>query len=283
MQEQSRTAPTAPAPRRSDALPALPPARTDTAPPAPPELGAAVRAARTAAGLTLAEVSARTRVRVPVLEDLEAGSSARSGGAAYARGHLKAIAAATGADPAVLLAAHDRSVGPAVPAPGSPTALPPTTVADLRLPAPARERGGPRWGLAGAAALLVLAVLLLVGTLGGGDRAQPVSAPTATVPTSAPAAPPVAAPPATPAGAALRLAVSGTGSWVQVQDASGAALFAGTLPAGTVRDFRDPAGLRVVVGNAGAVTLDCGSDSLPPGTRGQVLRLTCAPDGLVPA
>jgi cytoskeleton protein RodZ len=276
--------------------------------------GSAVRAAREAAGLSIEQVSERTRIRTVVLSDLEQGSTVRSGGDVYARGHLKAIAAATGTDPAVLLAAQEQALADARPEGGLDDALTagPLTggshavgwravgsrpaasqekgrrgTAGLGLPTPTRERGGPRWGAALVAATGVLAVLLLAGVWSEDD--PPVVEPALGV--AAPAQPPVPpgvpAAPATPAtaapGSALRLQVGESSSWVQVVTATGQELFQGELPAGTAREFTDAQPLKVVVGNAAAVTVACGGTDAAPGRRGQVRRWTCASGGLAPA
>lgn len=264
-------------------------------------LGAAVRVAREAAGLTVEQVSARTKIRAIVLRDLEDGSTARCGGAAYARGHLRAIATATGADPAVLLAAHDDAVREAAAGEGALERSAPTTSVQvhaltgaLGLPKPTRERGRPRWGVAAAGAALVLSALLLVGVLyGADDRASPprgdtVAAPRMVPSSAAPAAPAAAssasAPvPLRPSGAALRLQVDHDTSWVSVLTAGGKNLFTGMLSAGSARDFNDPSRLSVIVGNAGAVTVACAGTEVAAGSPGQVRRYTCAPDGLAPA
>jgi len=250
-----------------------------------PSFGDAVREAREAAGLTLEQVSARTKIRPVVLLDLEAGSTARSGGDAYARGHLRAIAAVTGTDPEVLLSAHAGCVpvpGTDQPVPAGPIEVRAAT-GSLGLPTAARERGGPRWGVAGAAAAAVIAVLLLLGTLSGSQDPAPAtvggSAPVASAPPAVAVAEP---PPVQPAGAALRLQVTGDASWVDVLAAGGQTLFRGVLSAGAAREFKDPARLSVTVGNAGAVTVGCGASAVAAGSRGQVRRYTCAPGGLVP-
>ncbi|HEU0104032.1 MAG TPA: DUF4115 domain-containing protein [Mycobacteriales bacterium] len=151
----------------------------------------------------------------------------------------------------------------------------------LGLPTAAHERGGPRWGLLGGAAALVLAVLLLVGRLTGGG---PSTVTPSAGPGTGPSAPAVAAAPAPPpAAAALRLRVSGTPSWVSVLTSTGTSLFTGVLAAGAAREFSDPSRLQVVVGNAGAVTVGCAGQDVAAGTKGQVRRYTCAPTGLTPS
>ena len=249
-----------------------------------PSLGDAVRGAREAAGMTLEQVSARTKIRTAVLRDLEAGSTERAGGDAYARGHLRAVAAVTGADPAVLLAAHARAGGeqppPLVPEAAARTARPVPVAGGvaLGLPTAAPEPGRPRWTLAAAGAAAVLVVLMLVGLWsrdGSPTRPQPTTSPAPTV-AVAPAAPP-------PAGAALRIQVTSSSSWVSVRTVGGAALFSGLLAAGSVREWTDPARLQVTVGNAGVVTVSCAGRPTTAGARGQVRRYSCSPTGLTPA
>jgi len=58
-------------------------------------------------------------------------------------------------------------------------------------------------------------------------------------------------------GAQLRLRLIGGASWVSISNAS-ATLFEGILQDGQFKDFRDPQRLKVVVGFAPAVNLNCG-------------------------
>jgi cytoskeletal protein RodZ len=81
-------------------------------------IGAALAAARQDRGWSLADVSGRTRVRVALIEQMEAGDFSGCGGAIYARGHLRSIAAALGVDAEPLVAAFNREFGG--PAPVSP-------------------------------------------------------------------------------------------------------------------------------------------------------------------
>lgn len=260
-----------------------------------PGWGPALQRARAAAGQSLDAVSARTRVRPAVLRDLEAGEVASSGGTVYARGHVRSVAQALGLDPAPLLAVFDAESGRPVPVVVEPAWLPATRTGSLRVPAAVRpERGGPRWGAAGVAALSVLVLLLAVGTLTGRDRdrgpapagdvfAGPSTAPPA--PRSSAVAPPplqAAVPP--PTGARLRVRVLSGSSWVRVQGATGT-LFEGVFSAGQApKDFSDAKELRLLVGNAAALSVVCGGKDLAPaGTAGAVRRFTCSTSGLVAA
>ncbi|HEU5418050.1 MAG TPA: helix-turn-helix domain-containing protein, partial [Streptosporangiaceae bacterium] len=70
-------------------------------------IGGAVAQARRQAGLTVAEVSQRTRIRVMIIERIEADDFAACGGDFYARGHIRAIARAVGIDSEPLIAQYD--------------------------------------------------------------------------------------------------------------------------------------------------------------------------------
>ena len=61
----------------------------------------------------------------------------------------------------------------------------------------------------------------------------------------------------------------------------GKTLFEGTMRDGQFKDFTDPLRLKVVVGSALFVNLNCGGkDSGPAGARGAVMRFECTQAGL---
>src|ERR1700690_1886433 len=72
-------------------------------------IGEALTQARQQAGLTVAQVSARTRIRETIIRDIEAGDYASCGGDFWARGHIRSIARVTGADPVALIHAYDEA------------------------------------------------------------------------------------------------------------------------------------------------------------------------------
>lgn len=261
----------------------------------PPTLGAALRAAREAAGASIEQVSAETRLRATVIRDLESDLFRSSGGTVYARGHVKSIARAVGADPEPLLALM-------------PTAEVPFELAEPEpIPAPARtfgseafasaaaalvpERHGPRWGMALAGACAVLAAVLVIGyanqsSPASQDLTLPVVTPSQVAPTPAPSvvtAPDLGAVASKPeiTGAQLRIRLIGGRSWVSVSGSDGQTLFEGTLRDGEFRDFSDPARLKILLGNARPVSLNCnGTDSGPAGSTGSVARFACTTEGL---
>ena len=255
--------------------------------------GAALRAAREEAGQSVEQVSAATRIRATLIRDLEADRFASSMGSVYARGHVKSIAAAVGADPAPLLALFDKVQGedeaPTLVEVASATA--PTGFDGSAFAASAAalrpERRTPRWGTALAAAGAVLLVFMGIGWATGGkspDAQTALSTTPTTTPSTAtvvhtPAPDSLASKPAV-TGAQLRLRLIGGASWVSVSSGS-RTLFEGILKDGQFRDFSDPTRLKVVVGNALPVNLNCGGkDSGPAGERGQVKRFECTQAGL---
>jgi transcriptional regulator with XRE-family HTH domain len=78
-------------------------------------IGETLAQARRQAGLTVAQVSNRTRIRETIIRNIEQGDFAGCGGDFYARGHIRAIAKAVGADPGPLVEEYDaryREPGP---------------------------------------------------------------------------------------------------------------------------------------------------------------------------
>ncbi len=260
-------------------------------------LGDALRSAREAAGRTVEQVSSHTKIRATLIRDLEADNLSSSGGAVYARGHVKAIAGALGADQPALLALFDKAAGKPVPVAvvaREPDEQVVTSFGGSAFAASAaasltRERTGPRWGVALAGAAAVLVGIIVVGAVNAPSAKVPTTSlgaePTSTPTTSAPAVvqtpnPEAVAskPPVT--GAQLRLRLVGGDSWVSVRNAQ-TTLFEGLLRNGQFKDFNDPTRLKVVVGNALAVNLNCGGrDSGPAGGSGKVGHFTCTAAGL---
>jgi cytoskeletal protein RodZ len=70
-------------------------------------IGATLAAARRRSGLTVSEVSQRTRVTEPIIRGIEQDDYAACGGDFYARGHIRAIASAVGEDPVPLIDEFD--------------------------------------------------------------------------------------------------------------------------------------------------------------------------------
>jgi hypothetical protein len=261
-------------------------------------LGSALRAAREAAGRSVEQVSADTRIRATLIRDLEADSYGSCGGLVYARGHIKSIASSLRVDPAPLLALFDAAQdvpGDPVVELEAPVARPITSFGGSAFAASAAaltpERRGPRWGVALTGAASILIAITAIGYVQqqrghvpatqAGLSTQPSPSATASTPTQVRTPDPnaVASKPAV-TGAQLRVRLVGGTSWVSISNAT-TTLFEGILKDGEFRDFSDPNRLKVVVGNALAVNLNCGGrDSGPAGPSGQVKHFQCTAAGL---
>jgi len=119
-------------------------------------IGGTLADARHQAGLTVAEVSAYTRIREALIRAIEQDEFRSCGGDFYARGHIRAIAAVVGTDPQPLISEYDAE-HPA----GRPPAL-----ADLPGEPPPRPPLGPRHGksswLGPVVLLAIIAVIVFV-------------------------------------------------------------------------------------------------------------------------
>ncbi len=149
-----------------------------------PSIGHEVSAARAEAGLSLADVAERTRIRATVIGEIEDDNFAHCGGDVYARGHLRAIATALGADATPWIEAYDAEYGTVAPSASE--------VFESETAAPSRRRGA-NWSAIMAAALVVavgLVVAQIVTTSDDGRPtatvAEPEPTPSATEPDSEP-------------------------------------------------------------------------------------------------
>jgi transcriptional regulator with XRE-family HTH domain len=117
-------------------------------------IGEALAEARHQAGLTLTEVSRRTRIREAVIRRIEDDDYSACGGDFYARGNIRSIAKAVGTDPEPLIHEYDEVHR----APGVLSA-----VSLEELLAPAQTSGRRRLSWAAALGLALLVTLGLVG------------------------------------------------------------------------------------------------------------------------
>jgi transcriptional regulator with XRE-family HTH domain len=133
-------------------------------------IGAALAEARHQAGLTVAEVSAHTRIREGLIRAIEQDEFGSCGGDFYARGHIRAIAGFVGADAGALISEYDaehpsgRPVTleklPSRPPPSQP---PPSQPPSRPASRPPRDPGQHRGSWFGPAVLLLcIAVIVFI-------------------------------------------------------------------------------------------------------------------------
>jgi hypothetical protein len=117
-------------------------------------VGEALVEARGRAGLTVAEVSQRTRIREAIIRGIESDDYSGCGGDFYARGNIRGIAKAVGADPEPLICEYDA-------AHRTPGVLSAVSLDELLTPAQMPGRRRLNW-----ATVLGLALLVALGFVG---------------------------------------------------------------------------------------------------------------------
>lgn len=230
-------------------------------------VGLRLKEVRKSAGLTIEQLSARTRIPASVIEDLERDNFNTCGGPTYARGHIRTIARICGVgDTEILLAFESQTIplSKSIRDLLNDTSATPTKI----------ERKPLSWkALGGVAAGIFAFVLVGVGILSSGNN----SSTTITSPTSSSSGEesPVAK---KIDGVEVQLnGVNGL-SWVAISDSTGTTLFSGRIRQGEERTFTDNQLLYVVIGNAGAINLTVnGEDIGVPGRVGEVVRLEFGP------
>ncbi|WP_042386236.1 helix-turn-helix domain-containing protein [Streptacidiphilus melanogenes] len=255
-----------------------------------PSIGQVLGNARVAAGLTVDEVSAETRVRVPIVHGIEADDFSRCGGDFYARGHVRALARAVGVDGDELVCRYDAAHGGA-PQDAKVPLL--ENVGERRISA---ERRRPNWTAAMVAAIVVVIAVIGFNLAQSGPKATTASAgspssaasgatpsigpvlhPTLPPASSAPVKPSAIA--AAPAGkVTVKLLAQNGDSWMMVKDGTGKVIFEGDLAQGQTQTFTDAKELKFVLGNAGGVHVWAnGKDLGTAGGDGQVVNVTYTP------
>lgn len=237
-------------------------------------IGSELKAAREAAGLSLDEVAARTKLRASLVAAIEKGDFTPCGGDVYARGHIRVLANLYRVDSTHLLLAFDQEFGVAETALDD-LAQTNSQNLDRRLTISWRA-------LSGVAAVALVGAIIVSNQLPNQETSltAPSSStrpsPSEVTPTESGSLPAVAS--ADPV-VTVQLTVVKSYSWISVTAADGSSLFTGQIEKGEVREFTDPQVLRLVIGNAGAVSVSVnGVDQGIAGDIGEVVRLEYTPD-----
>jgi len=229
-------------------------------------IGDTLAEARRQAGLTVTQVSQRTCIRETIIRGIERGDYSACGGDFYARGHIRSVARAVGADPEPLVREYDQTQG-------APQAITAADVFEPATPIKIRERRRPNW-----TAAMVLALALLVGfvvyhLVSSSPKASPASSGAAagagthtTHPKSGASA--VAQVPANEV--VIHLAASAN-CWVQLTTATGQQIYQGIVYAGTSMHWTEHQAVSLMLGNPGGVSLTVnGRNAVPAGQRDPV-------------
>ncbi len=217
-------------------------------------IGEALAEARRQAGLTITDVSQRTRIRESIVRAIEQGDFSACGGDFYARGHIRSIATAVGLDPVPLIHEYDETHEP----PGSISA------AEVFEPSKPIRISEPR--SFGLGKVMIVALLAVIGfaayhMVSTGSRNQAAAGLASTADHSA--AKPTAAPSPTPSPvrtvAVTRVAdlsiTANENCWVEITRTNGQELYDETIQAGETVRWSERQKVYVELGNPGGVVL----------------------------
>jgi cytoskeletal protein RodZ len=236
-------------------------------------IGAVLKAARLEAKLSLQDVATAMRVRSRIIEDLEADRYQSSGGLTYARGHIKTLARIYGISVDHLINNLD--------ALESSSNVSMSELLEENNVTTSVEKVKPSWKLFGIAAGITTFAIFGYQILPGlfsfeSAKEQSVQVINEKILRNDPEPPAVAS---ASAGVSLQLSANDGLSWVKVEGADGATKFEGKLRTGQIQDFYDDQLIRVVVGNAGVISITYNGEDLGRAGRvGEVVRLQFTPD-----
>jgi cytoskeletal protein RodZ len=230
-------------------------------------IGDALAQGRRQAGLTISQVSQRTRIRETIIRSIERGDFTGCGGDFYARGHIRSIAAVVGIDAEPLIAEYDATIG-------SPVAITAADVFQPVTPVRLRERRRPNWTAAIAVALaLVLGLFAYQHFTSQSGPGSATGAQVARQPGTSGAAGAHHVLTTTQAAhhhahrLSIRL-VAVQNCWVRITSTkTGATIFSGMVYAGSTRHWHVRHAVTMIVGNPAGVTLTVnGKNPVPRGT-----------------
>jgi len=241
-------------------------------------LGLVIAKARKDAGLSLDDLADKTKIRKLVLAEIENDIFVNCGGETYARGHVRNIAKALGADAKEFIRIFEEEQG-----------IETRSMQDLLVESNViRDQGEPRkvsWKI-----LLVISLvsLSLVGiaqivisntdTKNVADTSPTASAQPTT--SSSPSAE-VSAENTYSTGSGVEVIVNASrnNSWLFVADANGKTLFSGQILRGSTKVFTSDTALNLKLGNAGGVDLTVNGKPIDPvGLDGEVVSVSYGVD-----
>ncbi|MDH2425170.1 helix-turn-helix domain-containing protein [Sphaerisporangium sp. TRM90804] len=240
-------------------------------------IGVTLAAARNAAGMTVAQLSAHTRIRETVIYAMERDDFSLCGGDFYARGHVRNIGKALGLDPDAVVHQYDEEHG------GVPRPVRAAAVFQAESTIKLRERRNPNWSTAMAIALAIVAVFGVTRVMSGSGEPVATGAdlrPSAVPTSSASSRPPANPKAAKPVSDLVTLQVkTRSASFLEVSDSKGKQMFRGTMPAGQISIWKARKEVRVTIGNAGGVDLKVNGKRLGvPGKVGQLVHRSFGPE-----
>jgi transcriptional regulator with XRE-family HTH domain len=242
-------------------------------------IGETLAESRQQAGLTITQVSQRTRIRESIIRAIEQGDFSACGGDFYARGHIRSIAAAVGADPVPLIQEYDKEHGP-------PGAISAADVFEPSTPIKIRERRS--FGLGKVMVVVLIAVIGFAGYRLASVKDHHHNSDTAASVVPRVTLSPTARP--TPKPAPTHHAVHSSGlvikltavedCWVMLAYPDGTEIYSGTVLAGATMTWREKHRVLMELGNPGGIVLTIDGKRKNPNATDPV-TLSISPDQTV--
>jgi cytoskeletal protein RodZ len=237
-------------------------------------IGDTLAEARRQAGLTVAQVSDRTRIRETIIRGIEQDDFTACGGDFYARGHIRSVASVVGVDPAPLIREYDE-------AHGAPEAIRAAEVFEPSTPIRIKERRSLNWSVAMILALLVVVgygVYHFVSAGSGGAGKAVAAAPPSATHTATPEPSATASPSPTtsnPSDVVIQLTAV-EDCWVFLTNTAGSTIYSGVLPAGSTQSWKETQPVNLRLGNPAGVVLRVNGKKATPDTN-QPVTLSLGP------
>ena len=269
-------------------------------------IGSRLRFAREAKGMTVSELSAKVRVREVLIKHLEKDEFEKVGADVYVRGHIRAMAQSLDLNPDELMALYPASGAGDSPF-DQPVLAPETELLEVASVVVEqqnkssqfsgsffqpleniRARSGTNWSLIMASTLGVITLIAI-----GSVVVSIFNSPTNVVAEETVSPTPTPTPAATkeaedltanvPApGVDVLLKAEGNSSWVRATDVNDVELFEGIIREGQEQRVGSVEGVKLLLGNAGAITLTVNGQVLgKAGGNGEVVRVEFGPEGPV--
>ncbi len=221
-------------------------------------IGDTLARARREAGLSITQVSQRTRIRETIIRGIENDDFSACGGDFYARGHIRGIAKTVGIDPEPLIQEYDRAHG----ALGQVSAA---EVFEPTRPIRMRERRTPNWSAVMALAIIGVIVFVIVQAFSSSHHVNTAARDQFKKPSAAASATPPPSP--TPAASQPQSSVvvqlaANQDCWVGVYSANGVEKWQGIISAGMTRSWNFTRQVSMKIGNPGGITLTVNGRSM---------------------
>ena len=240
-------------------------------------IGDTLAEARRQSGLTVTQVSERTRIRETIIRGIEQNDFSACGGDFYARGHIRSIASVVGLDAEPLIHEYDEEHGP-------PTAVRAADVFEPAAPLRIKERRSLNWSVAMILALLVVVGygvyhFVSAGSGGSGAKAVAVGPPATSTHSAAPKPTRAAArptpTPTVPSDVVIQLTAV-EDCWVFLTNDKGDTIYSGVVPAGSTQSWKETQAVNLRLGNPEGVVLEINGKKEPTGTD-QPVTLSLGP------